>query len=141
MVEQCGLILVFLLTRVKCPDLCCFSRCFGKSHASFCWPLSSVSSSWDWLLVRGLLCFFLFPLLSLFEYSIYVRNSLFKFCFHLKCVSILSNICIFLLLSGHLESKSSIKRVLAITAVLALGYSITQVKRAVRNTNIEVFNL
>uniref|UniRef100_A0A3P9HGD4 Integral membrane protein GPR175 n=2 Tax=Oryzias latipes TaxID=8090 RepID=A0A3P9HGD4_ORYLA len=27
---------------------------------------------------------------------------------------------------GHLESKSSIKRVLAITAVLALGYSITQ---------------
>lgn len=98
MVEQCGLILVFLLTRVKCPDLCCFSRCFGKSHASFCWPLSSVSSSWDWLLVRGLLCFFLFPLLSLFEYSIYVRNSLFKFCFHLKCVSILSNICIFLLL-------------------------------------------
>lgn len=29
--------------------------------------------------------------------------------------------------SGHLESKSSIKRVLAITAVLALGYSITQV--------------
>lgn len=33
----------------------------------------------------------------------------------------------FLYLSGHLESKSSIKRVLAITAVLALGYSITQV--------------
>lgn len=31
------------------------------------------------------------------------------------------------LVSGHLESKSSIKRVLAITAVLALGYSITQV--------------
>lgn len=29
--------------------------------------------------------------------------------------------------SGHLESKSSIKRVLAITAVLALAYSITQV--------------
>ncbi|KAM9813514.1 transmembrane protein adipocyte-associated 1 homolog [Neosynchiropus ocellatus] len=27
---------------------------------------------------------------------------------------------------GHLESKSSIKRVLAITAVLALGYSVTQ---------------
>uniref|UniRef100_A0A8C2ZA12 Integral membrane protein GPR175 n=1 Tax=Cyclopterus lumpus TaxID=8103 RepID=A0A8C2ZA12_CYCLU len=31
---------------------------------------------------------------------------------------------------GHLESKSSIKRVLAITAVLALGYSITQVMTA-----------
>lgn len=31
------------------------------------------------------------------------------------------------LFSGHLESKSSIKRVLAITAVLALAYSITQV--------------
>lgn len=30
-------------------------------------------------------------------------------------------------LTGHLESKSSIKRVLAITAVLALAYSITQV--------------
>ncbi|MEQ2291789.1 Transmembrane protein adipocyte-associated 1 [Ameca splendens] len=31
-----------------------------------------------------------------------------------------------LLFSGHLESKSSIKRVLAITAVLALAYSVTQ---------------
>lgn len=35
--------------------------------------------------------------------------------------------CFFVQSSGHLESKSSIKRVLAITAVLALGYSITQV--------------
>lgn len=34
-------------------------------------------------------------------------------------------------LPGHLESKSSIKRVLAITAVLSLGYSITQVKTPV----------
>lgn len=32
-----------------------------------------------------------------------------------------------LLLSGHLESKSSIKRVLAITTVLSLAYSVTQV--------------
>lgn len=31
-------------------------------------------------------------------------------------------------LSGHLESKSSIKRVLAITTVLSLAYSVTQVR-------------
>lgn len=37
------------------------------------------------------------------------------------------NIANVFLFSGHLESKSSIKRVLAITAVLALAYSITQV--------------
>lgn len=41
--------------------------------------------------------------------------------------------------AGHLESKSSIKRVLAITAVLALAYSITQVrartKRGLPNPN------
>ncbi|XP_054606796.2 transmembrane protein adipocyte-associated 1 homolog isoform X1 [Nothobranchius furzeri] len=36
------------------------------------------------------------------------------------------SVIIFGLAFGHLESKSSIKRVLAITAVLALGYSITQ---------------
>lgn len=31
-------------------------------------------------------------------------------------------------LPGHLESKSSIKRVLAITTVLSLAYSVTQVR-------------
>ena len=36
-------------------------------------------------------------------------------------------LCLSFLFAGHLESKSSIKRVLAITAVLALVYSITQV--------------
>lgn len=32
------------------------------------------------------------------------------------------------MLAGHLESKSSIKRVLAITTVLSLAYSVTQVR-------------
>lgn len=31
------------------------------------------------------------------------------------------------LIPGHLESKSSVKRVLAITTVLSLAYSVTQV--------------
>lgn len=34
--------------------------------------------------------------------------------------------------AGHLESKSSVKRVLAITAVLSLGYSVTQVNYSER---------
>lgn len=45
---------------------------------------------------------------------------------HLFCFYVYSTF-FFLHFSGHLESKSSIKRVLAITAVLSLGYSITQV--------------
>lgn len=39
---------------------------------------------------------------------------------------------------GHLESKSSIKRVLAITAVLALAYSITQVTINVEDHNLMI---
>lgn len=31
------------------------------------------------------------------------------------------------IITGHLESKSSVKRVLAITTVLSLAYSVTQV--------------
>lgn len=121
---------------------CCLFRCSGKSPASSCWPSSSVSLFWDWLSVSyfyqvhfsftthvkqhvGLdtvhCCkgFFVHLIMCLTENL---------FCFYIVLFYIVILFFFYLLhVSGHLESKSSIKRVLAITAVLSLGYSITQV--------------
>lgn len=109
-------------------------RCCGRSLVSSCWLLSSALSSWDSLSV-SLWCWFQFSfkqyMTVFFCFDItwlYVRHAIHCILYNCcLCTFFFFSHVSFSFLTGHLESKSSIKRVLAITAVLALAYSITQV--------------